>query len=498
MTQEKIRIAPHRAWFWAIAFFGVVLAAGFIMSSRTSSTINTNGTSSGMGTVNVMVSDPATCSGPGGAFSHVYVTIVDIQANISSMAGSSDNGWVDVTPNLAKAPVQVDLLGQANSQCFLATLGNTQLQAGTYQQLRLILAPNSGTVYGTNCGTANNCVMLTSDAKQTPHPLLLSSEAQTGIKIPGSQIASGGLTIAPGKTADLDIDFMTCESIVQEGNGQFRLKPVLHAGEVSTNSTSISGTVVDSAAGKAISGKVVVAVEQKDSTGVYRVQMSTLANADGTFVFCPLASGTYDVVVVGTATGGALYQPSIITGVTVGSTTGTIDLHLPTTTTTPTLANSAASIGGQVTSQNSANPPAGTVADVQLSALETVNGNTYTIPLPPTSTQMSDTLGVETAAAVAPATCPPGTGTPAGTTDCVAYTLNVPSGGAYYAAWSASGAALTAPAGLAAYSVDGIASSGGSPDCSPGEIMNPATPAALTGAGPYAVTGLNLAFKACQ
>jgi hypothetical protein len=50
-----------------------------------------------------------------------------------------------------------------------------------------------------------------------------------GLKIPFGQIASGGFTIGAGQTKDLDIDFNTCASIVIEGHGQYRLKPVLHA-----------------------------------------------------------------------------------------------------------------------------------------------------------------------------------------------------------------------------------------------------------------------------
>ena len=51
--------------------------------------------------------------------------------------------------------------------------------------------------------------------------------------------------MAAGQTKDLDIDFSTCESIVAQGNGQYRRKPVLHAGEVSTTSTSINGKILD-------------------------------------------------------------------------------------------------------------------------------------------------------------------------------------------------------------------------------------------------------------
>lgn len=192
----------------------------------------------GDGAVSVMVSDPATCQAPNGPFSHAYVTITDVQVNVSSTASATDGSWVDLTPSLSKNPKQVDLLGLANNNCFLASLGDSlQLQAGSYQQIRLILAPNTATFTGNACSTASaaNCVVLTSDS--SVHALNLSSEAQTGIKIPSGQIASGAFTIAAGQTKDLDIDFNTCESIVKEGNGQYRLKPVLHAGEVSATST---------------------------------------------------------------------------------------------------------------------------------------------------------------------------------------------------------------------------------------------------------------------
>ncbi len=144
----------------------------------------------------------------------------------------------------------------------------------TYQQIRLILADNSATVANNACGNSTNCVVLSAD--NSVHTLLLSSESKTGLKIPSGQIASGGFTIAAGQTKDLDIDFNTCASIVQEGNGQYRLKPVLHAGEVSATSTSINGKVLDSATGNPVNGEVLVALEQKDATGVDRIMMATL------------------------------------------------------------------------------------------------------------------------------------------------------------------------------------------------------------------------------
>jgi len=436
-----------------------------------------------MATVNVRLSDPATCQAPTGPFSHVYVTISDVQANVSSSAGPSDSGWVDLTPTLSKAPQQIDLLGQANNQCFLASLGDSQqLQAGSYQQIRIMLVDNTVAVSNSACGSAANCVVLASDS--SVHTLQLSSESKTGLKIPSGQIAGGAFTIGAGQTKDLDIDFNTCESIVHEGNGQYRLKPVLHGGEVSTTSTSINGKVLDGVTGNPVNGTVIVAVEQKDSTGVDRIQQAALAGSDGSFVFCPLAMGTYDVVIVGTRSDGSLYEPSIITGVSVGSTTGSVALFAPAS---PAL--SVATLTGTVTSQTSGN--AGTIADIDLSVQETANAVTYTIPLPPTATQSAATLSVETGPSSSTLTCPNGT-------DCAAYSVNTPAGSANVGAWSSSGTSLTANNTLAIYKMDGLAyvqSSGGTADCTPSELTSASL---ILTTGGSTVTVPTLVFTGCQ
>lgn len=470
-------------WFRNIVLAGLacgcLLAVTLYLAACSSSTPSGSAASS-MATVNLHLSDPATCEAPTGPFSHVYVTITDVQASTSSAAGAGDSGWVDLTPNLSKTPMQIDLLGQANNQCFLATLGdNLELQAGSYQQIRIILAPDSTSITNNACGSSANCVVLASD--NSTHELLLSSEAKTGIKIPSGQIANGAFTIAAGQTKDLDIDFSTCESIVEEGNGQYRLKPVLHAGEVSTTSTSINGKVLDSVTGNPVDGTVLIALEQKDANGVDRVQRSTLTGSDGTFVFCPLPTGTYDVVIVGTRSDGALYQPSVITSVSVGSTVSTVELHPPAAAT-----GSALTLAGTVTSQNASN--AGTVADVQVSTLETINSVIYTIPLPPTSMQSSATLSLETAPSTSSNTCPTGT-------DCTTYSMQVPSGGPYIGAWSSSGVSLSLSSSPVSYVVDGMAfvpQSGGTADCNPSEMQ--ATAYTSSSTGPVQT----LAFVQCQ
>ena len=446
-------------------------------------------TSSMPATVNLTVSDPATCSGPQGPFRHIYVTITDVQINASSSAGDNDSGWTDLTPSLQQNPQQVDLLGQANNQCFLAMLGSTtELQPGSYEQIRIVLADGSVSVSGNQCGNIANCVMLTSNPT-VAQPLLLSSESKTGLKIPSGQIAGGKFEIAAGETKDLNIDFDACASIVTQGNGKFRLKPVLHAGEVSLTSGSINGKVVDSLTGQPIaSGNTVVALEQKDSSGVDRVIMETVTDAGGAFVFCPVAAGTYDVVIVAITGTQVAYGSTVITGVQPGNALGTVPL------TVQAGANqSPASLTGQITTSTGS---AGTVADVSVSALQAIleNGSTVLVTIP-LAAQSAATASLTTAA---DASCP-------AKTDCATYTLSVPAANPSIGAFSTSGTqSPAAPAsGPVGYTVDALAfvpGGGGAPDCSPPELQTSSTNtnANLVVAPGANVTAATLAFSGCQ
>ena len=340
----------------------ITAAAIFLMSC---------GGSSQPATVKVSLSDPATCAAPQGPFRHIYVTVTDVKIHQSGNASASDSGWLDLAPDLKDNPVQVDLLGVAN-QCFLAMLGSEQIEAGHYQQIRIILGDNSVNVNGNKCGSAANCIMLTSDPSNTPQPLQLSSESNTGIKIPSGQIAGGEFTVGSGETKDLNIDFNACASVVVQGNGQYRLKPVLHAGEVSTQaaSTAISGTIIDSITQQpVIGGNTVVALEQKDSAGIDRVVMETVATSNGGFAFCPVPQGTYDVVAVAINGSGNTYAATVITGVQPGNSLGTVPL---------TPAGLPASIAGQITTSTGS---AGTAADLVTSALQSIGGSVLaTVP----------------------------------------------------------------------------------------------------------------------
>jgi hypothetical protein len=467
----------------------VVCAVAFIVACGDSS-IDVD-TGAQFGNVSVSISDPPACSAPQGPYSHVYVTIREVRIHQSETADANAAGWTNLTPDLAANPRQVDLFGLANSACFLAMLGNgTQLQAGQYQQIRIILADNNTNVPNNACGNVGaNCVVLAADPL-TPRRLNLSSEANTGIKIPSGQIAGGRFTIAAGETKDLNIDFNACASIVAQNNGQFRLKPVLHAGEASLqNSQALSATVVDANTNQPITtGTIIAALQQPDAAGVRRVIMETKGDAQGRIVFCPVPAGTYDLVVVAVDGTGKAYAATITSGVTPGAQLPNIPMK-PETAANPQIAT----INGTVTSVNAAS--AAQAVDVSISALHPalINGANavVTIPLVP---QTATTVSLATAADI---TCPANTA-------CATYSIGIPASQPSVGAF-VSGAPITyaQPAGPATYTIEGRAftvGSGGTATCTPPVVTttqdNNAQPLAVLAAG--SVTAATVAFTACQ
>lgn len=464
----------------ALAAVLILALMGWLASCGGSS-----GSSAQPARVNTLISDPPTCStGSGGAYGHVYVTIADVKIHQSASAGPNDSGWVDLTPNLT--PVQIDLLNPGSfNGCFLAQLGSTtELQAGTYEQIRVYLAPDSVSVSGNNCSGTNNCVVYNGQMS----PLELSSETQTGMKIPSGQLTGGKFTIAPGETKDLGLDFDACASIVRMGNGRFRLKPVLHAGEVSLTSESINGKLVDSVTGQAVAGATgIVALEAKDATGIDRMVMQTAIAADGSFVFCPVPTGTYDVVAVIEASSGTVaYSATITTGVQPGQALGNIPMFAQVAPNT-----APGSITGQVTTAGSS----GSIAEnVTVSALEPVSigGSTVSVTIPLVQ-QMTSLLELET---VSDNSCPSGT-------DCLVppYNFAVPSALPYV---GTAGGAFTQTTGSLSYTVDAMAfqpASSTTPTCSPSELTTSvqtdnSTP--LDPASGATVTAKTIAFTGCQ
>jgi len=276
---------------------------------------------------------------------------------------------------------------------------------------------------------------------------------------------------------------------VAEGNGHFRLKPVLHAGEVALTSSSINGAIVDTLSGHAIAGgNTVVALEQKDKTGIDRVVMETLADANGAFVFCPVAAGSYDVVAVAINGAGDAYAATVVTGVQPGDALGTVPLVAQ-----AGLNKSPASITGQVTTSTGSTA---TVADISISALQAISVNNSTLLVTiPLAAQSAATASLTTASG---ASCPT-------KTDCANYTLSVPALNPSVGTFSSGGSQEpAAPAnGAVNYTVDArafVSGGGGAPDCNPPDLQTSSTSTntSLTVTAGTSVSAATLVFSGCQ
>lgn len=299
-------------------FLAVIIALTFALISCGGG--GGGGGGAATGSVATSITDPPTCKSPTGPFSEVWVTITRVRAHTSSYAGSNDGGWVDLV-DLRSNPRQINLLDFPSTDCLLTELGSTSgIPVGKYQQIRLYLLSNSPSPGETavpspnECGSNGyNCVVVTEGDVSSTNTLLLSSQANTGIKIPPGQIAGGGLTVVAGQTVDLNIDFDACSSIVQLGNGQYRLKPTLRAAEISVNTNAISGRVIDSVTRDPIPNAI-VALETRES-GISRINTQKLTGPDGGFIFCPLPQGVtyFDVVAVASVDNGTVTYNGTVT-----------------------------------------------------------------------------------------------------------------------------------------------------------------------------------------
>ena len=454
-----------------VCALGILVIAGLV-AGCSGGTSASPMTQMGMGTVMVSISDPPSCKHPNGDFMHVYITVRSVQAHIDPNASDNSSGWQELAPQLADQPMQIDLFSDVQTNCVLAQLGSASLPVGSYQQIRLLLVSNSASGAGTPsanvcAGNGFNCVVL-SDG--TIHELELSSQANTGLKIPPGQIVGGSIQVASGQSVDLNIDFNACASIVQEGNGKFRLKPTLTAGQISTNNSGVGGQVVDSITKAPIAGTVLVAIEEPDSMGIDRILMETASDASGNFRFCPLPPGTFDLVIVAVGPNNLPYNATTVINVPNGTNLNAIPLVAEVGAPAPAV------LQGFVTASTATG---GASVDVSLAALQSVSvGTTMTItrqlniPLQTISaTNTSPAILSTGLVSVSTNTNCPG-GSPANA-NCSPYSLVVPASNPTIGVFSSSGVAYTAPAaGDVLFTVDAIAAqpmSGGVLDCIPSE-----------------------------
>lgn len=305
------------------------------------------------GTVSVSMTDAPACG-----FDEVNVTVSKVRVHQSDNASENAAGWTDITLNPARKINLLDLNDPTQTNRALEFLGETPLEAGHYTQLRLVLVPNRG-----SSPPANSVVL---SGQTTEIPLDTPSAVQSGIKLIHQ------FTVDSGQRVDLLLDFDACKSIVQTGNGTYKLKPVIKIIPFLLNGIEgfVDKTLPNVSVSAQVGGDIVRATVPNTVTGKF-----FLAHLDPT---------NYDVVI--TADGHAI---AVIAAVPVPSSTSittvsTSGAPIPVVT-PPTLEASAThNIGGTVTLN-----PATDDETVVIAARQALNGG-------PTVTVKSRTASVVT------------------------------------------------------------------------------------------------------
>lgn len=306
---------------WALAGMTSVAAAVALVACGGGGSDN-----SGPGTMRLSLTDAPACG-----YDNVWVTVERVRVHQSSGAAETDSGWHEV---VLAAPKRVDLLTLTNGT--LEPLGETQLPAGTYTQMRLVLSPNSAANPLANAikPTGGNTTELT-----TP------SGAQSGLKM------NVNLTINPDTVADFAIDFEACKSFVKAGNsGKYLLKPVLSV--IPIISSKIEGYV-----DPALPAGSTTVSAQVDGLPL----RATVPDAvTGKFTLAWLTTGSYDVVI--TAPG---YANAAVTAVPVTA-AGATTLGSPTVRLLPPASPASAAASGVISVGGSSANTGGAVRALQV------------------------------------------------------------------------------------------------------------------------------------
>lgn len=251
------------------------LAAVLIFAACDS--LETDADLSESGTLRVFITDAP------GNYESVVIDIREIRIHKNADAemeddttsnGDDDGEWIVISDE----PQKIDLLQLTNGVTDF--LGETELEAGTYSQMRLILGDE-------------NEITINGETRKLTTP----SAQQSGLKL------NIHTEIEGGRTYTLLLDFDASRSIVKAGmSGKYLLKPVIKTVNLAETG-AIGGTIEPAEALPwiyAIAGEDTVA--------------GTRADDEGEFLLIGILNGTYDVAVVPDETE---YNSVLIEGVEV-------------------------------------------------------------------------------------------------------------------------------------------------------------------------------------
>ena len=179
----------------------------------------------------------------------VNITFSEISAHI-------DNDWITISGETQT----INLLDWANGNTI--ELGRAELGPGKYTQIRLMVTEATVEVDGTT------------------YDVTIPSAEQTGLKL------NINADLEAGSTYEIIIDFDAEKSIIETGNGAYKLKPVIRA-TTRAATGSISGTISNYE-----NGPVATALQNGNEIG-----STPIDETNGAFRISFLEPGDYDVLI---------------------------------------------------------------------------------------------------------------------------------------------------------------------------------------------------------
>ena len=187
-------------------FYDLVIPEGDLNSEDTE-----NGVVPGKGTLKIYLTDALEKNDANGDYENILISISRIEAHFvetyeeepgTEVADGSKKGNWQVIVEWYEG-FEVDLIELGGKSILLASL--EQLPSRKYTQLRIFLVEDQGTIVV--------------DGKD--YPLNIPSVGQTGIKL------IHPFEIIPGQITELTLDFNAQQSVIETGNGEYKLKPVI-------------------------------------------------------------------------------------------------------------------------------------------------------------------------------------------------------------------------------------------------------------------------------
>jgi hypothetical protein len=159
---------------------------------------------------------------------HIFVTLQGIEAHSIATANENSPGWEELAPDLAREPVQFDLMAQPAPSCASNSISRAFVAAAPYRQVRLRLIGNHPAAdvavpKQNACGEIGFHCVVTANGAMRP---LIFGEGAPELHIAPDRIAGGMFQVLPDANTDLTVEFNPYSSLAVASGESVRIVPV--------------------------------------------------------------------------------------------------------------------------------------------------------------------------------------------------------------------------------------------------------------------------------